>query len=75
MIYIYCPSYTSIFLALYLRDKEGEITILTNNNSVKKFCAHMEIKYQYLGYSNPFIFLKDLFAEYKERRNYNARKP
>jgi len=71
MIYIYCPCYTSIIFALYLRDKEDEITILTNNKSVKKFCVHMEIKYQYLGYSKPFIFLKDLFAEYKERGNLN----
>jgi len=69
MIYIYCPSYSSIFLALFLRDREKEITILTNNESIKKLCTHMEINYKYLGFSNPVLFFKDFMVEYKEREN------
>jgi len=69
MIYIYCPSYTSIFLALYLRDKGKEITILTNNRSVQALCTHMEINHKYLGFSNPVLFCKNLLVEYKEREN------
>ena len=69
MIYICCPSYATIFLALYLRDNGKEITILTHHEGIKKLCAHMEINHKSLSRSNTKLFWKDLLLEYKERKN------
>ena len=45
MTYIYCECFSPIFWALYLRDKgENEITIITINKNVEKFCLHISMK-------------------------------
>lgn len=59
MNYINCPSFSSIFFALYLKNKNRNITVVTINESVKKYCEFANIKYLFLkkinfGLKNPW---------------------
>ena len=45
MTYVYCECYSPIFWALHLRDKgENEVTIITINKNVEKFCVHISMR-------------------------------
>jgi hypothetical protein len=49
MTYVYCECYSPIFWALHLRDKgENEVTIITINKNVEKFCVHISMRCIYL---------------------------
>ena len=45
MTYIYCECFSPVFWALYLRDKDkNDITIITINKNIEKFCIHISMK-------------------------------
>ena len=50
MKYIFCPSYASVFFALYLKNSENEIRIITDNISVREYCKIAELDYIYFDY-------------------------
>lgn len=50
MNYIFCPSYGSVFFALHLKNSGKEITIITHNISVKKYCGIADINCIYFDY-------------------------
>ena len=50
MDYIFCPSYADIFFALYLKNSGKEIKMITDNQSVEKFCRNADINSVYFEY-------------------------
>lgn len=50
MNYIFCPSYSSVFFALHLKNLGKEIKIITDNISVKKYCKAADIECIYFDY-------------------------
>ena len=50
MNYIFCPSYSSVFFALHLKNSGKEIKIITDNISVKKYCRTADIECIYFDY-------------------------
>lgn len=41
--FIYCPSYGSLFFALYLKQNNFDIRVITHNESIIKFCNKVSI--------------------------------
>jgi len=46
--YVNCPSYRSLFFAIYLHDKGEKVVVVTLNNNVKRFCKKVGIDYIFL---------------------------
>jgi len=58
--YINCPSYDSLFFALYLKEKGEKIFIITKNQDIKKYCDFVKIKC--LKLNEPILSFKKLFS-------------
>ena len=55
MNYIFCPAYRSLFFALYLRNSGKEITIITYNEDIKRYCSATNIEYIYFELIRPSV--------------------
>lgn len=45
--YIYCPSYPSLFFALYRKQNGSNIKIVTDNECIKKFCEDFNFPFNF----------------------------
>ena len=56
MNYIYCPSYTSIFLAFHIKNSGEDVKIITHNESISRFCEYVNMDFILFDYYHKINF-------------------
>ena len=44
MNYVYCPAYGALYFALHMLNKGDSVTVITANESIKRYCGFAEIR-------------------------------